>query len=252
MARHGFKAVVLDLFNTLVKWEPGRLPTYQWQGREISSTVPILLPRLRELLPNWNHDQAYIENYHAVVIEIAAERERDEIEITCHERFLRTLQRLALPVEFSLSDLAERLTRTHMAAVRGVTSAPAPNVAAVHRLARHYRLGLLSNFDDSKTGREIVDDTGVGHLFEAVVISADVALRKPNPLIFSHMLAMLSLEPDEVLFVGDTPHEDVVGAKRAGIPVAWLSHGRSEIPDGIEQPDLIVETLADLPQALGL
>jgi putative hydrolase of the HAD superfamily len=60
----------------------------------------------------------------------------------------------------------------------------------------------------------------------------------------------MNLEPEEVLFVGDTPKEDVLGAQRAGIPIAWLSHGRTELPPGIEPPDIIVETLADLPAAL--
>jgi HAD superfamily hydrolase (TIGR01549 family) len=252
MDGHHFKAIAIDLFNTLVKWEPGRLPTYQWQGREIGSTIPLLLPHLREAFEQWDHDDVYVELYHAVTMEIAAERERHGIEVTCHERFLRTLERVELPTQWALVELAEMLTRIHMKAVREVTSTPARNAAAVRRLAERYRMALLSNFDDSKTGREIVLDSGVGHLFEAIIISADLALRKPNPAIFTRLLEMLKLAPDEVLFVGDTPHEDVLGAQRTGIPIAWLSHGRTELPEGIAPPDIVVETLADLPAALGL
>jgi HAD superfamily hydrolase (TIGR01549 family) len=151
-----------------------------------------------------------------------------------------------------LDALAEMMRATHMKAVREVTSTPAANAEAVRRIAQHYRMALLSNFDDSQTGREIVEDSGVADLFEVILISADVAMRKPNPAIFRHLLAAMNLEPREMLFVGDTPMEDVLGAQRAGIPIAWLSHGRTELPPEVKQPDIVVETLADLPDALGL
>lgn len=252
MADSRFKAVAIDLFNTLVKWDPAGLPSYHFRGKPVSGTIPLVLPHLRESFEGWNHDEAYIEHYYAVTMEIAAERERHGTEVTCLERFVRTLNRIGLPSLLELAELAEMMRRTHMKAVREVTSTPAANADAVRRMARHYRMALLSNFDDSQTGREIVQDSGVGDLFELVIISADLAMRKPNPAIFHHLLREMKLRPEEVLFVGDTPLEDVLGAQRAGIPIAWLSHGRTELPPAVNPPDIIVETLADLPAALGI
>lgn len=252
MAERRFKAVVLDLFDTLVRWEPTQLPTLEWRGRTIRSTVPWLVPRLREAFDGNFDLSAYLDTYHAVIEEIIAQRERDLIEITCHERFVRTLGRLGLPEGGVLEGAARDLTRLHMAGVRSVTSAPQEYVAAVRRIAPSHRLGLLSNFDDSQTAREILADTGVAHLFEAVIISADLALRKPNPLIFRRMLEMLGLEPDEVLFVGDTPREDVIGARNAGIPTAWLSRGKGTLPEDIPTPDFILDDLTGLPALLDL
>jgi HAD superfamily hydrolase (TIGR01549 family) len=225
-----FKAIAIDLFNTLVKWDPNGLPAHHWRGRQINSTIPLLLPHLRENFRGWNHDDSWLEAYYAVTMEIAAERERHGVEVTCYERFFRSLNRIGLTPEMDLDELAELMRRTHMKAVREVTSTPA----------------------DSQTGREIVEDSGVGHLFEVVVISADVAMRKPNPAIFRHLLDAMGLEPHEMLFVGDTPLEDVLGAQRAAIPIAWLSHGRTELPPGVQPPDIIVPTLAELPAALGI
>ncbi len=250
MAEPIFKAVVLDLFDTLVTWEPARLPTIEWRGRSFRSTMPWLVPRLREAFDaNFDLD-AYLDTYHAVVAEITAERERALIEITCHERFVRTLGRLGLTEGDELHALARDLTRIHMAGVRSITSAPPEYVAAVRRIAPSHRLGLLSNFDDSQAGREILADTGVSHLFEAVIISADLALRKPNPLIFQRMLEMLRLGPEQILFVGDTPREDVSGARNAGIPTAWLSRGKGPLPEGIPEPDFILNDLTGLPALL--
>jgi putative hydrolase of the HAD superfamily len=256
-----FKAVVLDLFDTLVTWNPGKLPVMQWKGREIHSTIPWILPLLETTLGAKYSLDAFVTSYSLVYEEINAERERDGIEITCHERFVRTLASLGVDAVVRGS-LAEDLTRIHMKGVRNVTSAPGARVAAVHRLAQRHRLGLLSNFDDSKTGWEIMADTGVQDRFEAIIISADLAIRKPNPKIFQRMLEMLNLPPDEVLFVGDAPHHDVVGAKSVGMSAAWIhgpttnaKHGASakadlSIFEGFAKPDYVIEDLAELPDIL--
>ena len=269
-----FKAIVLDLFDTLVTWDPARLPILQWNGREIHSTIPWILPRLESALGAKYSRDEFITTYTKVYEEINVEREREGIEITCHERFVRTLARLGVNgIEQRL--IAEELTRIHMKGVREATSAPPARVAAVRRLAEKHRLGLLSNFDDSKTGWEIMADTGVQDRFEAIIISADLAIRKPNPKIFQRMLEMLNLPAEEVLFVGDAPHDDVVGAKSVGMSAAWIHrpltsanrghqlfsaaadqvHGASanadlSIFDGLAKPDYLIEDLAELPDIL--
>jgi HAD superfamily hydrolase (TIGR01549 family) len=245
-----FKAIVLDLFDTLVNWDPDGLPVLHWKGRDLHSTLPWILPKVAKVLGKKYDLETFMTTYGAVYDEINEERERDGIEITCLERFVRTLQRLGLKNGDNVEHLAEELTRIHMRGVRSVTSAPAARKEAVRRLAEKYRLGLLSNFDDSKTGWEIMADTGVKDKFEAIIISADLRLRKPNPKIFARMLAMLNLAPREVLFVGDTPHHDVGGAKAVGMSAAWISRHALPIPEGVAQPDYIIRDLAELPDVL--
>ena len=41
-----FKAIVLDLFDTLVDWDPDGLPLMHWKGRDIHTTVPWILPKV--------------------------------------------------------------------------------------------------------------------------------------------------------------------------------------------------------------
>ncbi len=245
-----FKAIVLDLFDTLVDWDPDGLPLMHWKGRDIHTTVPWILPKVEAALGAKYDRDAFMAAYNAVYEEINHERERDGIEITCFERFVRTLQRLCLENGAATDRLAEELTRIHMRGVRDVTSAPAARKDAVRRLAEKYRLGLLSNFDDSKTGWEIMADTGVKDKFEAIIISADLRLRKPNPKIFQRMLSMLNLTAGEVLFVGDTPHHDVGGAKAVGMAAAWISRHALPLPADVAQPDYIIRDLAELPDLL--
>jgi HAD superfamily hydrolase (TIGR01549 family) len=247
-----FEAVVFDLFNTIVRWSPDRLPRFDHGGRSVPSTLPLLLPRLARVLGEDFDREAYVSAYFEVLREIEEERALRSVEITCRRRFERALHRFGLSPGGGFDGLAEDLTRTHMAAVRAVTSAPAEWTGAVRAVASKHRVGLLSNFDDSRTGHEIVGDTGLRELFEVVVISADLGIRKPHPEIFRHVLDALGLEAARVLYVGDTPHDDVRGAKSAGMPVAWLRSGEKPLPGDVPDPDLVLADLSELPAALGL
>lgn len=249
MRERRFQAVALDLFDTLVKWDVERLPVLELHGREIHSTLPLLLPHLEKALGERFHLDVVLQTFLDVTQEIDVVRRREGIEIPCRERFARTLQRLGVSSDGS-SDLAEELTRLHMSGVRSVTAAPAEYVAAVRQIAGSYRLGLVSNFDDSRTGHEIVEDTGVAELFEVVLISADVGFRKPDPRIFRRLLDLLKLPPAQVLFVGDMPREDLSGASSVGMPVAWLAEGKGALPEEIPPPDFTLSNLAALPSLL--
>jgi HAD superfamily hydrolase (TIGR01509 family) len=213
--------------------------------------MPWIFPKLRERLGSTFDQTVFIEIYLAVVEEIAFERERDGIEITCWERFVRTLSKFTATAPEEAAGFAEELTRIHMSQVRAVTTAPKERIETVRRLAPHYRLGLLSNFDDAQCGREVFADTGLAELFEAVIISAEVRLRKPDPRIFRRMLTMLGLQPQQVLFVGDTPRDDVWGAYQVGMPTAWIGKGAVALPEGIPAPRFVIKELSELPQVLG-
>jgi len=58
--------------------------------------------------------------------------------------------------------------------------------------------GLLSNSWGDGYPREMFPD-----LFDAVVISAEVGMRKPEPRIFRHAADLLGLDPRECIFIDD-------------------------------------------------
>lgn len=243
-------AVVLDLFDTLVRWDPERLPLFAWRGREIRSTVPWFIDHLEKAILNRFDRETAIAAYFEVLKEVNDERERDAIEISCLDRFVRMLVRLGLGNDREVRELAAELRHLHMSGVRQVTWAPSQWVEAVRQIAPHYRLGLLSNFDDSETGHQIVQDTGIAVLFDAIIISADVGLRKPHPEVFRQIAEMLEATPAEILFVGDTPRYDVLGAHQAGMRTAWLSDRKDPLTPDIPAPDYIIKDLSELPALL--
>jgi len=79
-----------------------------------------------------------------------------------------------------------------------------------------YRLGLITNNvrEGSAVWRALVP---VDELFDAVVDSSEVGMRKPNPAIYHHALELLGgVPPAEAVFLDDSPG-NVVGAQRAGL-----------------------------------
>jgi HAD superfamily hydrolase (TIGR01549 family) len=252
VAERRYKAVVIDLFDTLVTWNPDALPLMRFRGREIRSTTPLLYETLGAALGEGFDREKFSEAHASVYADIFAERAKtDALEITCLDRFVRTLKMLKVD-DGVAAPLAENLRRIHMARVREVTKAPPARIEAMKRIAQHHRVGLISNFDDSETGHLIMEDTGIRDLFDAVIISADTGYRKPNPLIFKKILDAMKLEPADILFVGDTPLDDVLGSKGVGMHSAWIDRRGHELPEGIPAPDIVVRDLAELPTALGL
>lgn len=85
-----------------------------------------------------------------------------------------------------------------------------------------------------------------GMAFEYMVTSEDVGAYKPHPAMFDAALDLLGLQPTEVLHIGDSFSNDVVGAARLGIPVAWLNRVHKPLP----QPGLANYIIDSLRQAL--
>jgi putative hydrolase of the HAD superfamily len=80
---------------------------------------------------------------------------------------------------------------------------------------RGQRLVAVSNWDCSLP--RVLERCGLGDLLDGAVSSAIAGACKPDPAIFAPALELAGCGPDQALHVGDTPGEDVAGARAAGI-----------------------------------
>ncbi|UCE27801.1 MAG: HAD-IA family hydrolase [Candidatus Coatesbacteria bacterium] len=88
-------------------------------------------------------------------------------------------------------------------------------------LAGVFPLGLATNgFAD--TQREKLAETGWEKYFDWVVIAGEVGVFKPDPAFFRLLVEKVGAEPGGVIFVGDSPAEDIVPARGAGLTTVWL------------------------------
>lgn len=155
-------------------------------------------------------------------------------------QFERAAQELGLQADgwLAAAYLKERLSTA--AAYREVP-------VVLDALRPRYRLVVLSNADDdflhaclSRNGLE----------FDVVVSSEQTQALKPDPAIFQHLAEVLGLERRQILYVGDNPMPDIVGARRAGVPVVWVNRHGHPLPEGMPAPDVEIASLTELAAIL--
>jgi 2-haloalkanoic acid dehalogenase type II len=119
--------------------------------------------------------------------------------------------------------------------------------AVVEEMRPRYRLALLSNADDDFL-LPCLERNGLA--FEVLVSSESARVYKPHEAIFHRLAAEMGLEPQEIMYVGDSQFADVLGAKHAGLRVAWLNSEGRQLPEGVPQPDFDLRSLGELPALL--
>jgi putative hydrolase of the HAD superfamily len=85
-----------------------------------------------------------------------------------------------------------------------------------------YQLGIITN-GHSKDQREKLHRFDLERYFPTIIVSGDIGVAKPNPKIFFECIHILELTPQEVMYIGDTPEMDVIGANRVGMKGVWLN-----------------------------
>lgn len=88
-------------------------------------------------------------------------------------------------------------------------------VAFIKQIHIKYKTGLLSNAPNDYL-RDILKKYDLESLFDVIVISAEIQLRKPEPKLFTYILEQLKSTANETIFIDDNPH-NIQGAERVGI-----------------------------------
>ncbi|MGE8426607.1 MAG: HAD family hydrolase [Sphingobacterium sp.] len=90
----------------------------------------------------------------------------------------------------------------------------------LNSLHEKYPIVMVSNFYGNL--KSVLDDFGILSYFQAVVESAVVGVRKPDPAIYALGVTKIGLPAQEVLVVGDSYSKDMVPAKAVGCQTLWL------------------------------
>lgn len=113
------------------------------------------------------------------------------------------------------------------------------------------RLGLVTN-GAPDTQRSKLQALGIEPYFDAIVVSGELGMAKPDPRVFEAALEQLDVEAGTACHVGDNLHTDVAGANAAGLLSFWINrHGlRRNTSD--PEPWAEIATLSDLRAVLKL
>jgi len=124
--------------------------------------------------------------------------------------------------------------------------------AVVRRLFGRYRLAIITN-GLSEVQHARIAHSPVAGLFEAVVVSEEVGVQKPEAGIFQATFDLLGIsDRSRAIMVGDSLSSDIQGGANFGIATCWLNRrpgaapGRSApgeasgappAPSALESPD---------------
>ena len=115
----------------------------------------------------------------------------------------------------------------------------------LQRLGVQYPMVLVSNFYGNMT--TVLKEFGFDGLFQAIIESAVVGVRKPDPKLFSLGVEALGMKPEEVAVVGDSMDKDIIPAQKAGCQTIWFK-GEGWTDDAVDESiaDQIITELSEL------
>ncbi|MFD0051089.1 HAD family hydrolase [Actinomycetes bacterium NPDC127524] len=124
---------------------------------------------------------------------------------------------------------------------------PFPNlISMLEKLRRNNLvLGMITN----GKGQFQIDNIralGIKKYFETILVSEWEGIKKPDPQIFKRALEQLNVSPNESIFVGDHPKNDVNAAQNAGMKGIW----KKDFQWNNVEADFIVDDLAELPSII--
>lgn len=125
-----------------------------------------------------------------------------------------------------------------------------PDVPAGIRALKEagYRLITLSN-GSATIAEELLAPAGIRDAFEALLSVEEATTWKPGAASYAYAAGACGVEREEMMLVAVHPW-DIHGAARAGLATAWINRDPGTYPAHFTPPDLSVESLEQLVEAL--
>jgi putative hydrolase of the HAD superfamily len=189
------KAVIFDLDNTILD----RTSTFK------NFTVGFLAAYFGHVDSN----QEILER----IILLDEDGYKDKLEL-----FTALLEKLPWKVKPDLTELLDYYNREYVKSA--VLMDQAREVIQQIR-NKNYITGLITN---GKTLIQYgkVDQLGIRNDFDFIIVSEEAGCKKPDPRIFDMAAKKLGLKPEECIYIGDHPLNDIEGASKIGMKTIWM------------------------------
>lgn len=116
------------------------------------------------------------------------------------------------------------------------------------------KIGLISNFTYAPVIYKSLRTLGICSFFNSVTVSEEHGWRKPSPLIFQDALKTLNVQAEEAVYIGDSPIEDIKGARQVGLKTVFISSQFNSLRDLLvseQKPDFATSDLKCILEKLG-
>ncbi|MCA0970258.1 HAD family hydrolase [Halobacillus litoralis] len=88
-----------------------------------------------------------------------------------------------------------------------------------------YKLGMITNGQE-KMQRSNIQELGLDAYFDTILISETEGVKKPSPEIFERVCERLDVSPEQCVYIGDHPENDVAAAQAVGMKGYWKVNDR--------------------------
>jgi 2-haloacid dehalogenase len=216
--------VTFDVYGTLIDWESGAFDAFEREADRDGFTL---------------EREQVIPLFHEVQKQIMA---------GSYELYAEVLRRTAVQIAKDL-DWPLEPSRSGFLPDSVQRWPPFKETNSVlQKLAKKYRLGLISNIDDKllgQTRRHIPID------FDLVVTAQQVRSYKPDPAHFTECERRVGGKKGWV-HVAASYYHDVEPCLKKKVPVIWINRHKEELEAGQKKPDAEVSTLREAAKLLGV
>jgi len=207
------KAVFLDLYHTLVRYDP---PREELQAKVLKDFGIEVKPELFRRPLVIADEFIYQEIARSPLSQMS---EKDKMALYARYQGILLKEAGIEASEQLILGLLGKMRQLDMKLVLFDDVIPALTDLKGRRLI----LGLISNVDRDIT--PLLNKLGLTSLLQVVVTSQDVGFNKPQPEIFREALRQAGTQASEAIYVGDQHQIDVIGANKAGMKGVLLDRG---------------------------
>jgi HAD superfamily hydrolase (TIGR01549 family) len=227
------KAVFFDVNNTL--WDAAGCAAH---------VMEIILPRYIPPLPE-DGTADIIRRFNAVFLDLPRKHHiRDRRPFSRLQRFDALLESYGIRRRGMAQEMGKRFDSVRRMCMRQFLRTDVRWVLTELQ-RRGIQRGVIMNGAPAAQ-RHLLQSLGLEALLDHVILAQVEGYSKPDVRLFRRALAAAEAEPQQMLYVGDSPLTDIFGASRAGIPAVWFNTGRRRIPRGFPRPDFSVASAAEV------
>lgn len=241
MEKRTIRAVLFDLDDTLIDWSKKEISGSD-ASRHHLNNVHIYLQHLGHQLPTLD---AFCTLFRQIVQARWDEAKKDWSGVHFGSVMVQTIA--AAGVNTAVLHIDDILQAYDWQPIPGIVPFD-DTIAVLDNLQQNqYKLGLITNSMQPMWMRDIeLEAYGLLPYFAVRTTSGDTGVMKPHPQIYWQTLKRLGVSPQEAMFVGDRPGNDVLGANEAGMVSVWMDppHLEREL-EGIE-PHYRITQLSEL------
>ncbi len=216
--------VTFDVYGTLIDWDTGAYDAFSREADRDGFTL--------------DHDEV-VRLFHEV---------QQQIQAGSYELYAEVLRRTAVQIAKDL-DWPLEPSRSSFLPDSVQRWQPFKETNAVlQKIAKKYKIGLISNIDDKllgQTRRHIPLD------FDLVVTAQQVRSYKPDPAHFTECERRIGGKKGWV-HIASSYYHDVEPCLKKKIPVIWVNRGKAELEAGQKKPDAEVASLKEAAKLIGV